>query len=68
MVSKKIKRINLNSSEIFSSDYYYLKSNDIVYVEANKAKVSSSTRSSTLIPILLSALSFGAIIIDRIAR
>lgn len=65
---KKIKRINLNSSEIFSSDYYYLKSNDIVYVEANKAKVSSSTRSSTLIPILLSALSFGAIIIDRIAR
>jgi len=65
---KKIKRINLNTSEIFTSDYYYLKSNDIVYVEANKAKVASSTRSSTLIPILLSALSFGAIIIDRIAK
>ncbi|MCX2473257.1 polysaccharide biosynthesis/export family protein [Pedobacter sp. MC2016-05] len=65
---KKIKRLNLNSSEIFTSDYYYLKSNDIVYVEANKAKAASSTRSSTLIPILLSALSFGAIIIDRIVR
>jgi polysaccharide export outer membrane protein len=65
---KKIKRLNLNSSEIFGSEYYYLKSNDIVYVEANKAKVASSTRSSTLIPIVLSALSFGAIIIDRIAR
>jgi len=65
---KKIKRINLNSSDIFKSEYYYLKSNDIVYVEANKAKVASSTRSSTLIPIVLSALSFGAIIIDRIAR
>ncbi|GGI26925.1 polysaccharide biosynthesis/export family protein [Pedobacter mendelii] len=65
---KKIKRVNLNTSEIFTSDYYYLKSNDIVYVEANKAKVASSTRSSTLIPILLSALSFGAIIIDRIAK
>lgn len=65
---KKIKRVNLNTSEIFTSDYYYLRSNDIVYVEANKAKVASSTRSSTLIPILLSALSFGAIIIDRIAR
>ena len=65
---KKIKRINLNTSEIFTSDYYYLKSNDIVYVEANKAKVASSTRSSTLIPILLSALSFGAIIIDRIVK
>lgn len=65
---KKIKRINLNNSEIFGSEYYYLKSNDIVYVEANKAKVAGSTRTSQLLPIILSALSFGAIIIDRIAR
>lgn len=65
---KKIKRINLNSSDIFGSEYYYLKSNDIVYVEANKAKVAGSTRTSQLLPILLSALSFGAIIIDRIAN
>lgn len=65
---KKIKRINLNSSEIFGSEYYYLKSNDIVYVEANKAKIAGSTRTSQLLPIILSALSFGAIIIDRIAR
>ncbi|MET4082569.1 polysaccharide export outer membrane protein [Pedobacter sp. UYP30] len=65
---KKIKRVNLNTSDIFASDYYYLKSNDIVYVEANKAKVASSKRSATLIPILLSALSFGAIIIDRLVR
>jgi polysaccharide export outer membrane protein len=65
---KKIKRINLNNSEIFGSEYYYLKSNDIVYVEANKAKVAGSTRTSQLLPIILSALSFGAIIIDRIAN
>ena len=65
---KKIKRINLNSSEVFSSDYYYLKSNDIVYVEANKAKVAGSTRSTQLLPIILSALSFGAIIIDRAVK
>jgi polysaccharide export outer membrane protein len=65
---KKIKRLNLNSSEIFNSEYYYLKSNDIVYVETNKAKVAGSTRTSQLLPIILSALSFGAIIIDRIAK
>ena len=65
---KKIKRINLNSSEIFNSEYYYLKSNDIVYVEANKAKIAGSTRSTQLLPIILSALSFGAIIIDRIVK
>lgn len=65
---KQIKRLNLNSSEIFGSPYYYLKSNDVVYVEANNAKVSSSTRSSQLLPIVLSGLSFAAIIIDRLVK
>jgi polysaccharide export outer membrane protein len=65
---KTIKRLNLNSSEIFNSPYYYLKSNDIVYVEPNKAKVGSSTRTTQLLPILLSGLSFATIIIDRLTR
>ena len=65
---KIIKRINLNNSEIFSSPYYYLRSNDIVYVEPNKAKVAGSSRSYQLLPIILSGLSFMAIIVDRITR
>ena len=65
---KIIKRLNLNSSELFQSPYYYLKSNDIVYVEANNARVASATRSNQLLPILLSGLSFAVIIIDRIIR
>jgi polysaccharide export outer membrane protein len=65
---KIIRRLNLNSSELFNSPYYYLKSNDVVYVEANKAKVGSSSRSTQLLPILLSGLSFAAIIIDRLTR
>lgn len=65
---KKIIRINLNTSELFNSPYYYLKSNDIVYVEANKAKLSSTTRGSQLLPIILSGLSFAAIILDRLIR
>ncbi|WP_158799985.1 polysaccharide biosynthesis/export family protein [Pedobacter sp. L105] len=62
---KKIKRINLNNSEIFTSDYYYLKSNDIVYVEANRAKVAGSTKSAIYVPIILSILSIVAIIATR---
>ncbi len=65
---KIVKRINLNSNELFQSPYYYLQSNDIVYVEPNKAKVSSSTRTNQLLPILLSGLSFTAIIVDRLTR
>jgi polysaccharide export outer membrane protein len=59
---RTIKRLNLNNSDIFASPYYYLRSNDIVYVEANKAKVSGSGRSAQVVPIVLSALSFIAII------
>ena len=65
---KNLQRLNLNSSELFQSPYYYLKSNDIVYVEPNKARVASSTRSNQLLPILLSGLSFAAIIVDRLTR
>jgi polysaccharide export outer membrane protein len=65
---KLIKRINLNTSEIFNSPYYYLRSNDIVYVEPNKAKVAGSSRSYQLLPIILSGLSFAAIIVDRVTR
>jgi len=65
---KVLKRLNLNSSELFSSPYYYLKSNDIVYVEPNKAKVASTSRSTQWLPILLSGLSFAAIVADRILK
>lgn len=65
---KIIKRLNLNSSELFNSPYYYLKSNDVVYVEPNKAKVGGTTRSTQLLPVVLSGLSLVAIIIDRLTR
>ncbi len=65
---KIIKRMNLNSSEIFNSPYYYLKSNDIVYVEANANRVASSTRTYVLLPILFSALSFGVILLQQVGR
>ena len=39
---KEFARLDLNSSEIFNSPFYYLKQNDVVYVEPNKRKVSAS--------------------------
>lgn len=64
--TKVVKRINLNSSEIFSSPYYYLKSNDVVYVEPNNTRVAAASRSQQLLPTVLSALSFVAIILTRV--
>jgi polysaccharide biosynthesis/export protein len=57
---KVIERLDLNSNEIFTSPYYYLQSNDVVYVEPNKAKVSTANRTPQWLPILFSGLSLAA--------
>jgi len=65
---KTIKHIDLNSTELFTSKYYYLQSNDIVYVEPNKAKVATANRSAQWLPIFLSGLSLAAIVADRLLQ
>jgi polysaccharide export outer membrane protein len=66
---KKITyRINLNSSDLLNSPYYYLKTNDVIYVEPNKARVAGAARSRDLIPIVFSALSFAVILLDILRR
>ena len=65
---KIIKHIDLNSTELFTSQYYYLQSNDIVYVEPNKAKVATANRSAQWLPIFLSGLSLAAIVADRLLQ
>lgn len=63
---KVVRRLNLNSGDIFLSPYYYLKSNDIIYAEPNKSKIGSTNNSRQFIPILLSALSLLAIIVTQL--
>ncbi len=65
---RTVNRINLNSNELLTSPYYFLKPNDIVYAEPGKAKVASTSRVNLWLPVVFSALSFGAIIIDRAGR
>lgn len=65
---KIMKTLNLKSSDLLQSPYYYLKSNDVIYVEPNKTKLQATGRTSTVLPIILSGLSFTAIIIDRLIR
>jgi polysaccharide export outer membrane protein len=63
---KKTRHINLNSRDFFNSPYYYLRPNDVVYVEPNKAKVATASRSQQLLPLFISCLSVIIIIVDRI--
>jgi len=66
---KKITRhINLNSRDFLNSPYYYLRPNDVVYVEPNKTKVATASRSQQIVPIVLSSLSIIVIVLDRIIK
>jgi polysaccharide biosynthesis/export protein len=66
---KKITvRLNLNNSALFESPYYYLKANDVVYVEPNKAKLSSATRAKEIMPIFFGAMSLTVIMLDILTR
>jgi polysaccharide biosynthesis/export protein len=66
--NKIIKRLNLNSNELLSSPYYYLKSNDVVYVEPNKARVATSGSGQQWLPIIVSGLTIAIIVIDRVVK
>jgi len=63
---RKFIRLNLNSSDIFKSPYFYLKQNDVVYVEPNKTKISSSGISSVQkISLIIATVSLLTLIYSR---
>lgn len=65
---KLITRLNLNSSKIFQSPYYYLKSNDVIYVEPAKDKIASTSLFQQRLPIILSGLSLLIILLTNVFK
>lgn len=66
--NKTAKRLNLNSADIFSSPYYYLRSNDVIYVEPGKARIAGAGRGQFWIPIVLSAATLATLVADRLIK
>ena len=65
---KLIKRIDLSSSDILNSSFYYLKSNDVIYVEPNANKIASVSRSVQLMPIILSGISLLVVVLYQVNK
>ncbi|WP_207425348.1 polysaccharide biosynthesis/export family protein [Pedobacter sp. SYSU D00535] len=57
--------IDLTSKRLFNSPYYYLRSNDVLYIQPGKVKYASVDNSYRTVGLLLSALSVIAIILTR---
>jgi polysaccharide export outer membrane protein len=62
---KSTKRINLLSDDILTSPFYYLKSNDVIYVEPIKDRVAKE-RNATLLPIIISMTTLLVVVLDRV--
>lgn len=64
---RQLKRINLEDHSIFTSDWYYLQPDDVVYVEPNDIKVNESKRQQKqqTISLILSGASLAAILLTR---
>lgn len=65
---KLVKRLNLNSSKILQSPYFYLKSNDVIYVEPGKEKIASVSRTQQLLPVILSGMSLLIILFTNVFK
>lgn len=65
---KLVKRINLNSSQILQSPYFFLKSNDVIYVEPGKAKVASRSPFQQQLPVIFSGLSLVIILLTNVFK
>ena len=64
---RKFVRLNLNSSKIFESPYYYLKQNDVIYVEPNKSRIAAADIAQIRnISIATSVISLIIVIISRL--
>ena len=60
---KEYFRVDLNSSDVLNSDRFYLRNNDVVYVEPSKGLTSRDDNAYRILPLVLSTLTFVVVII-----
>ena len=59
-------RLDLRSDEIFTSPYFYLQQNDIVYVEPNQARTTSNQSISLWLSMVGTVASAATVIVSVI--
>ncbi len=60
---KTFGRIDLTTRDVYNSPFYYLHTNDIVYVEPGKGRIAQTDKIYQLLPVILSALSLISVIL-----
>ena len=67
---KQFKRLNLEDHSVFTSEWYYLKPDDVVYIEPNDKKITEEKRARTqqTVSLALSGLSLVIIILTSLLK
>ena len=63
----EFQRLDLNSTDIFTSPYYYLQQNDVVYVEPNKVRAVSSQNISLYLGMVTTLASLATVIVSVVS-
>ena len=59
----EFERINLTSADLFTSPYYYLQQNDVIYVSPNKVRVINSTNVGLWLSMVSTVASAATVIV-----
>ncbi|WP_461091603.1 polysaccharide biosynthesis/export family protein [Spirosoma gilvum] len=65
---REVFRVDLTSRQILDSPFYYIRNNDIIYVEPLPGRVTSTDRTVQLLPIFLGVTSTLLVIVNLILR
>ena len=65
---RKMARLNLNKAEVLDSPFFYLKQNDVIYVEADKYKALEYSQSTRLMPLFVATISALAVLATTLIR
>jgi polysaccharide export outer membrane protein len=65
---KQFKRINLSDNSIFHSPFYYLKPDDVVYVEPTEFKIKSTAQNQQIVGYALTGVSILITLLSLLLR
>lgn len=65
---KETVRLSLYDKSLLSSEYYWLQSGDLIYVQPNKTKVNTNTTFFQVWPTIISSASIFLVILNQIVK
>lgn len=65
---REIAYVDISNKDIFTSPYYYLRPNDVIYVEPNEKKIKQSVNNPAALSTIFSASSLLVTIINFLTR